>query len=125
MKKYKVLLVDDIYVNRVLLSEIIREIGCEYVEASNGRQAIDKLKESDDIDIVFMDIEMPTMNGFETTKYIRELLPVRLNKIPIVAITAHDPTTFFEEYSDIGFNELITKPYSVEKISRVINKLCD
>ncbi len=125
MKKYKVLLVDDIYVNRVLLSEIIREIGCEYKEASNGQQAIDTLKATDDIDIVFMDIEMPTMNGFETTKYIREKLPARLNKIPIVAITAHDPTTFFEEYSDIGFNELITKPYSVEKISRVINKLCD
>lgn len=123
MEKYNVLLVDDIFINRVLLTEIIQEIGSNYTEARNGKEAIELL-EKEDFDIVFMDIEMPVMNGFETTRYIRKNFKPPKCTIPIVAITAHDPNSFFEEYSDVGFDELITKPYSVEKLRRIINLLC-
>ncbi len=47
-------------------------------------------------------------------------MPSPLNVIPIIALTAHNPELFFEDYSDVGFDELITKPYSVEKIKEKI-----
>jgi CheY-like chemotaxis protein len=111
----RILVVDDIYTNRYLLQELIRTTGNEVVVAENGRDAIQILQENE-IHIIFMDIEMPVMNGIETTRFIRnELLPP-LNGLPIIALTAHNPELFFEDYADVGFDELITKPYSVEKI---------
>ena len=121
MNRPKLLIVDDIYVNRVLLSEIAREIGCEFAMASNGKEAI-RILESDTFDMVLMDIEMPVMNGLETTKYIRTNLDSRISKIPIVALTAHNPNDFFEEFNLAGFNELLTKPYLISKIQGVVDK---
>ena len=70
---YKILIVDDIVINRMLLAELIKKLGYKYSQASNGQEALEKLK-TDQIDLVLMDIEMPVMNGIETTKYIRENL---------------------------------------------------
>ena len=111
----RILVVDDIYTNRYLLSELIRLSGYEPVEAANGQEAIEILK-NQEIDIVFMDIEMPVMNGIEATQYIRRELDPGVNAIPIIALTAHNPDLFFEDFSEAGFDELITKPFSVEKI---------
>lgn len=121
MLKPQLLIVDDIYVNRVLLSEIASEIGCEYKLASNGREAVSKL-ESEKFDMVLMDIEMPVMNGLETTKYIRQEMMYPVSKIPIIALTAHNPMDFFDEFSVAGFDELITKPYLISKIKEVVAK---
>ena len=125
MKKYKILFVDDIFINRILLAEIINEAGYSSIQAKNGKHAIEIFEATDDIDLILMDIEMPVMNGFETTRYIRQKFEEPKKSIPIVAITAHDPNSFLEEYNDIGFDELITKPYSTAKISDAINKLCN
>lgn len=115
----RILVVDDIYTNRYLLSELIRLTGNEAVLAENGEEAIEILK-SQKIHVVFMDIEMPVMNGVETTQYIRNEMPSPLNAIPVIALTAHNPEIFFEDYSEAGFDELITKPYSVSKIKAKI-----
>jgi CheY-like chemotaxis protein len=124
MKKIKVLIVDDIFTNRLLLSEILSDIGYEYLEAENGKQAINIII-SQEVDLVFMDIEMPVMNGLETIKYIRDKIPFPKNKITIVALTAHNPYTFFEDYNDAGFDGLLTKPYSIERIKATIECLSD
>ena len=118
----KILVVDDVYTNRYLLSELIKLTGNEAVLAENGEEAIEILK-SQEIHVVFMDIEMPVMNGLETTQYIRNELPPPLNAIPVIALTAHNPEIFFEDYSEAGFDELVTKPYSVEKIKAKIREL--
>jgi len=118
----RILVVDDIYTNRYLLCELIKLTGHEAIPAENGEQAIEILK-SQEIHMVFMDIEMPVMNGIETTLYIRNEMDAPLNAIPIIALTAHSPDLFFEDYSDIGFDELITKPYSVEKLRAKISEL--
>jgi CheY-like chemotaxis protein len=115
----RILVVDDIYTNRYLLSELIRLTGNEAVLAENGEEAIEILK-SQKIHVVFMDIEMPVMNGVETTRYIRNELPSPLNAIPVIALTAHNPEIFFEDYSEAGFDELVTKPYSVSKLKAKI-----
>ena len=118
----KILVVDDIYTNRYLLSELVRLTGNEAILAENGKEAIEILN-SQEVDMVFMDIEMPVMNGIETTQYIRNELDAPLNAIPIIALTAHNPDIFFEDFSDVGFDELVTKPYSVEKIRQKIQAL--
>ena len=119
MKKYNFLIVDDIFMNRLLLKEIIRELCNILREAKNGKEAIDIIS-NEDIDIILMDIEMPVMNGVETTKYIRSQMPHPKNKLPIIALTAHNPDDFFDDSNNAGFDKLLTKPYSFKKILSTI-----
>ncbi len=116
----KILIVDDIFTNRMLLRDIIRSLNYDYVESENGKQALEIIRQ-EDVGIVLMDIEMPVMNGLETTRYIREVLPHPKNRTIVVAITAHNPHMFFEDYQDAGFDQIITKPYNAEKIQEVIS----
>ncbi len=120
MESKRILVVDDIFTNRLLLSELISTTGNEVVLVENGEEAIKALKEQT-IHLVFMDIEMPVMNGIETTNYIRNEMPYPVNAIPIIALTAHNPDLFFNDFTDVGFDELITKPYSIEKIRQKIS----
>ncbi len=117
-----ILVVDDIFTNRLLLTELIRTIGHKSQQAQNGREAIELL-EKEEFDMIFMDIEMPVMNGLKTTEFIRKNFPYPKNVIMIVALTAHNPSLFFEDFSDAGFDELLTKPYSLDKIIDLINNL--
>ena len=118
----KILIVDDIFTNRLLLTELVKTIGHEYAQVENGKEAIEVMKQ-EDFDLVLMDVEMPVMNGLETVVYIRKNFPYPKNKVPIVALTAHDPQLFFEDFKDTGFDKLLTKPYNIEKLSGIINEL--
>ena len=122
MKKYRILVVDDIFTNRLLLTELIKSLGHESVQAENGQEAIDFLNK-EDFDLVLMDIEMPVMNGLETCAYIRNNFPLEKRSTLIVALTAHNPNIFFEDFNEAGFDELLTKPYSLDKIIDVINNI--
>ena len=120
MSKLKIVIADDIFTNRLLLSEIIEDLGHEYILAENGKEAVQAV-EANTIDLVLMDIEMPVMNGLEATKYIREKLSFPKNETPVVALTAHNPKIFFDDFKDVGFSQLLTKPYSVLKITELLN----
>lgn len=122
MRKYNVLIVDDILMNRILLKEVLFEVAQDIKVAENGKVAIEILQ-LNPIDIIFMDIEMPVMNGLETTQHIRKNMSPPLNSIPIIALTAHNPLDFFEDFSVAGFNDIITKPYSFDKIRKAITAL--
>ncbi len=115
----KILIVDDIFVNRLLIREIVKKIGALCKEAENGKQAIDLLN-NENFDVILMDIEMPVMNGLETTKFIRAKLPKHKSLTPIVALTAHDPMTFFNDYKDVGFDQLMVNHTSIDKVLSVI-----
>ena len=118
----RVLIVDDIFTNRLLVREILKEIGYPCGEAQNGKQALEMLSK-EEFDIVLMDIEMPVMNGIETTRYIRQHFSYPRNTIPVLALTAHNPHLFFTDFRDVGFNQLITKPYSIGKIKDIIDSV--
>lgn len=119
MSKLTVVLADDIFTNRLLLSEIITDLGHDFIAVENGKEAVDALS-NNAVDLVLMDIEMPIMNGLEATKYIREKLTEPKCSIPVVALTAHNPKIFFDDYKDVGFSQLLTKPYSVKKITELL-----
>ena len=121
-RKLNVLIVDDIVVNRMLLGQYMIKFGYNYFQARNGKDAIDILRE-ENIDIVLMDIEMPVMNGIEATSFIRQDMGEPYCNIPIVAITAYDPHDFFNDFKDVGFDEILTKPYLYQKIRKIIDNV--
>lgn len=118
----RILIVDDIFTNRYLLAELVRILGHDYTQVENGKEALEIL-EKEDFDIVLMDIEMPVMNGIETVLHIRNNFPTPKNSIPVVALTAHNPQLFFEDFKDTKFDSLLTKPYNLEKLSGIIEDL--
>ena len=107
----KVLIVEDVPLNQLLIKVIVEGFGFAADMAENGTMAIDCL-EKNKYDIILMDLQMPVMNGFELTTYIRNVMN---SQIPIIALTA-DVTTVNEEIcKSFGMNDYISKPVD-EKI---------
>jgi CheY-like chemotaxis protein len=93
--------------------------------AGNGLIAIEKL-EKNDYDVVLMDIQMPEMDGYETTRRVRKTFKEPKNHIPIIAMTAHALAGEAEKCLSVGMNDYISKPFDKKvlhsKIISVINK---
>ena len=106
LKHIKVLVVEDIPLNQLLMKTLLNDFGCEYDIASNGKIAIEKLEENT-YDIILMDLQMPKMNGFEATEYIRNTMQ---SKIPIIALTADVTTVDVEKCKAVGMNGYVAKP---------------
>jgi signal transduction histidine kinase/FixJ family two-component response regulator len=105
-KNIKVLVVEDIALNQLLMKTLLDDFGFERDVADNGKIAIEKLK-AKTYDIVLMDLQMPEMNGFETTEYIRNEMN---SKIPIIALTADVTTADLEKCNAAGMNDYLAKP---------------
>ena len=106
IKNIKVLVVEDIALNQLLMKTLLDDFGFEEDIAANGKIAIEKLK-TKSYDIILMDLQMPEMNGFETTEYIRKTLN---SKIPIIALTADVTTVDLAKCKAVGMNDYIAKP---------------
>ena len=106
IKNIKVLVVEDIALNQLLMKTLLDDFGFEQDIAANGKIAIEKLK-TKSYDIILMDLQMPEMNGFETTEYIRKTLN---SKIPIIALTADVTTVDLAKCKAVGMNDYIAKP---------------
>jgi CheY-like chemotaxis protein len=116
----KIIIADDYYSNRLLILEILKDMGHELIEAENGRQAFDALEKNDDVDLVLMDIEMPVMGGLEAMRLIRNTLPSPKNNVPIIALTAHNSMMLMDEPNIEGFDGMLIKPYSISRISEIL-----
>jgi CheY-like chemotaxis protein len=122
MKKYKILVVEDFEPSREVISEILEALGYAYKTADNGYEAVLILK-SQDFDLVLMDIQMPLLNGFETTEHIRRNLKYPKNIIPIVAMTGWEHASDLNQtYKEENFDGIIEKPFSMEKLDETIKK---
>ncbi len=106
IENIKVLVVEDIALNQLLMMTILEDFGFECDIAANGLLAIEKLK-SNDYHIILMDLQMPEMNGFEATDYIRNILN---SEIPIIALTADVTTVDLAKCTSVGMNDYISKP---------------
>ena len=106
IKNIKVLVVEDMALNQLLMKTLLDDFGFERDIAGNGKIAIEKM-ETKSYDIILMDLQMPEMNGFEATEYIRNKLH---SKIPIIALTADVTTVDLAKCKAVGMNDYIAKP---------------
>jgi len=116
---YKILIAEDNIINMKLLKVIIKKIlnNVEIIEAVNGREAVEKFK-NNDIKLIFMDIQMPIVDGYNATKQIR-----KLNKdVTIVALTASSLMTEKTYCYDIGMNDYMQKPITIESMKKILKK---
>ena len=114
----KILLVDDDVRNIFALTSALEHKGAVVVIGRNGREAIDKLNEVDDIDLVLMDVMMPEMDGYEATALIRQ--DPRWKKLPIIAVTAKAMKDDQERCLAAGSNDYLAKPIDLDRLFSLI-----
>lgn len=119
----RILIVEDIEVNHKLIDSILRKkTHADIVWAMNGQEAVNIVKENNDIDLVLMDIRLPVMSGYQATREIRKIC----NDIPIIAQTAYVMEDEKDKVLDVGCDDLVTKPLRkkllLEKIASFFNK---
>ncbi len=108
----RVLLVEDNHVNQLLAKTRLNRWGCEVDVALNGKEAIEKIRE--DHHLVLMDIQMPVMNGYETTVHIRTKMSPKIANIPIIAMSAHASNGDAIKAKKLGMNDYVFKPFKVD-----------
>jgi signal transduction histidine kinase/CheY-like chemotaxis protein/CHASE3 domain sensor protein len=114
----KVLLVDDDVRNIFALTSALEQKGAIVVIGRNGREAIERLNEVDDIDLVLMDVMMPEMDGYEATVEIRK--NPRWRKLPIIAVTAKAMKDDQERCLQAGSNDYLAKPIDLDRLFSLI-----
>lgn len=117
----KVLLVDDYYVNRVFAEKLLRKFGFRHIDiAENGVQAIEKYRTSP-YNMIFMDCQMPELDGYQTTEKLRMLEDGTKIHTPIVAMTANAMMGDREKCLKSGMDDYLSKPLRAEHLSKVLN----
>ena len=114
----RLLLVDDDVRNIFALSSALEQKGATVEVARNGFEALDKLREREDIDLVLMDVMMPEMDGYEATRQIR--LEERWKSLPIIAVTAKAMKDDQERCREVGANDYLAKPIDLDRLFSLI-----
>ncbi|HEY3368748.1 MAG TPA: cache domain-containing protein [Symbiobacteriaceae bacterium] len=113
----RILLAEDNAINQQVASEILQRVGAKVTVAVNGKVAVEKVQ-SEDFDLVLMDIQMPEMDGLEATRVIRSI--ERLKELPIVAMSAHAMSGDRERCLAAGMNDHTPKPIEPERLFETI-----
>lgn len=118
-----ILVTEDTPANQKVISSILKKRGHQIVLANNGREAIEcLLADKADFDVVLMDIQMPTMDGFQATTLIREMDNQKIRQIPIIAMTAFAMREDRQKCLDAGMNDYISKPLDAARLIRKIEQ---
>jgi len=113
----RMLIAEDIEINREILISLLENTGLIIDSAENGEEALNMVKaDTDKYDIVFMDIQMPVMDGLEATRRIRALPLRKRGRIPIIAITANAYKDDIKSCLEAGMDDHISKPIDVESL---------
>ena len=118
-QKYTILIVEDEEINSLFLDLLLEKSkhNIKTLHAINGEEAVEICKNNPKIKLVFMDIKLPIMDGYEATKLIREFRP----NLPIIAQTAHSTKEFINKATQAGCNDFISKPISQKTLYKIIN----
>jgi PAS domain S-box-containing protein len=117
-KKLKIVIAEDDAISEKLISKVIKDYGSEIINTRNGLEAVEACRNNPDIDLVFMDIQMPIMDGHEAAREIR-----KFNKeVIIIAQTAYALVGDMEKAIDANCNDYISKPLKVEELKLLIFK---
>jgi two-component system sensor kinase len=119
---YRILVADDSAVNREVAGGLLEFLGHQVETARNGREAVDAVQQHD-FDVVFMDIEMPEMNGYEATRAIRETEALTGKHLPIIAMSAHAAEELAHKGREVGMDHHVAKPIEPAQIKHVLEHL--
>jgi len=110
----KVLIVDDDVRNIFALTGLLEKYSMQVIYAENGKEGIEVLQQNPDINVILMDIMMPEMDGYETTRQIRQ--NYQFKSLPIIALTAKAMQGDREKCIEAGASDYITKPVDTEQL---------
>lgn len=117
----KVLVAEDTPANQKVVQAILRKRGHVVILVNNGREAIDKLC-TESFDVVLMDVQMPTVDGYQATAAIREMKDSPSANIPIIAMTAHAMKGDAEKCFEVGMNDYIPKPIDSKRLIQLVEQ---
>lgn len=118
----RVLIVDDILINRRVSSMLLEKRGHSVQTAENGMQAIEWL-EKEDFDVVLMDLQMPVMDGLDAMRIIRSnVSAVRRHDVPVIAVTAVCADLGERQCYEVGMNGFISKPLQHEEFLAIVER---
>ncbi|MFZ2446008.1 MAG: response regulator [Syntrophobacteraceae bacterium] len=117
----RVLLAEDNPVNQDVGRAMIETFGCRIDVASNGREAL-RLLEANRYDLVFMDCQMPEMDGWTATVKIREAESAGAARVPVIALTGSSTDTDIERCRAAGMDDYLGKPFSLRDLSQMLNR---
>jgi len=125
-QKVNALIADDNSVNRLVCSQMLEKLGHGSTAVTDGQEAISYFEQHHEaIDIVFMDCEMSTMDGYTATENIRQFeRQQQLNAVPIIALTAHAQESHKLYCLEKGMNDQLSKPFSLNDLQQVVNQYC-
>jgi two-component system cell cycle response regulator DivK len=115
-----ILLVEDVDDTRYFMRLELEYLGYRVIEAEDGQQAVE-LALQEQPDIILMDLSLPDLDGLEATKRIRQ--DERMEKVPIIAVTAHAGTNFRDGAKASGFDAYVTKPIDIDRLNELISGL--
>ena len=118
----KVLVVEDNEINRKVISYNLEPAGIEITMANEGKEAVRILEKGSKFDLIIMDLQMPIMNGFQATVYIRQKLKLHT---PIIAMTASALKNEEVKCLQLGMDEYLTKPFAPEELFKLLAKYFD
>jgi len=115
IKQHHLLICEDNLVNQKLISKVLQKLGVSYEIAENGQEGIEKM-EQQEFTAILMDLQMPILDGYDTTKKIRET-----SNIPIIAMSAHVLEDERKRCYDLGMNGFVSKPFKVEDLKEALS----
>jgi CheY-like chemotaxis protein len=115
----RILVAEDEPINQRIIAALLQKLGCDVTIASNGKEAVDCFTVQE-FDIIFMDIQMPEVDGFEATRLIREEERRTGRHVAIVACTAHALLGYRELCLAAGMDGYMTKPISRQKLMETV-----
>ncbi len=116
-----ILIAEDNPVNQKLLRLMLEMHGHKVRVTSDGKEAV-AVFQSEEMDLILMDVQMPGMNGFEATATIRELEKNTGNHVPIIAVTAHAMPGYKEECLNAGMDNYLAKPFRMQDLFGIIEE---
>ncbi|MGB4706944.1 MAG: PAS domain-containing protein [Fuerstiella sp.] len=116
----KVLLADDNVINQLVGKEALERLGCDVTVVKNGKTALNALQ-SDSFEMIFMDCQMPVMDGYEATRLLRSHENAS-NRIPVIALTANALAGDRENCMAAGMDDYLPKPFGLTELQEIINK---
>jgi signal transduction histidine kinase/CheY-like chemotaxis protein/ligand-binding sensor domain-containing protein len=115
-----ILVAEDEPLNMLLISEVLHKMGFNVIKACNGKEAVVLFQQHAPA-LIFMDVNMPEMDGYEATRIIRQLNDLQ-NNVPIIALTADAMTEDKERCLKAGMNQYLSKPFRLEEIETVLKR---